>query len=182
MRQAAAVAVASVLLAAAAAPARAADTASGAFRCNATTIAIRAAVSRWVPAERELRVMLFKAPPPAEAVKFWTEDGRGAYPTEWEYAAKFTFTFKDAGAQATQATLKDFHLYVDCPSLQANLTGGSFSARAAEKLRQGFPAFDATLSTGGRVRLTARGADKLELPTPTAVTWDVSVDAPVVAK
>jgi hypothetical protein len=32
------------------------------------------------------------------------------------------------------------------------------------------------------VRLTARGADKLELPTPTAVTWDVSVDAPVVAK
>ncbi|HEV8586913.1 MAG TPA: hypothetical protein VGT02_18285 [Methylomirabilota bacterium] len=73
-RLAAAVAV---LLAAAAAPARAADTASGAFHCNATSIPIRAAVSRWVPAERELRVMLFKAPPPAEAVKFWTEAGRG---------------------------------------------------------------------------------------------------------
>lgn len=182
MRRAAAAAVL-VALASVTSAAHAADTASGAFRCNATSIAVRAAVSRWESAKRELRVMLFKAPPPPEAVKFWTEGGgRGGYPSEWEYAAAFTFTFKDAGARVTGAELRDFHLYVDCPTLQANLTGSSFTPRAAEKLRQGFPAFEATLAPDGRVRMTARGADKLELPTPTAVSWEVSVDAPVYVK
>jgi hypothetical protein len=178
-----AVGVAVMLAAAVAPPARAAGTASGAFQCNATRIPVRAAVSAWDPGKRELRVMLFKAPPPAEAVKFWTEtEGRGGYPTEWEYHAKFTLTLKDVGAGATQASLDSFHLYVDCPTLQANLTGSGFTPRAAEKLRQGFPAFEATLGPGGRVRMSARGADKLELPTPTSVTWDVRVDAPIYAK
>ena len=115
-------------------------------------------------------------------MKFWTESAVGAYPTEWGYAAAFTFTFKDAGAQATQASLRDFHLYVDCPTLQANLGGSGFTPRAADKLRRGFPEFDAKLSAGGRVRMTARGADKLELPTPTSVTWDVRVDAAIYVK
>jgi predicted RNase H-like nuclease len=71
---------------------------------------------------------------------------------------------------------------VDCPTLQANLTGSGFTERAAQKLRQGFPAFEATLAPGGHVRMTVRGADKLELPAQTSVTWDVRVDAPVHAK
>jgi hypothetical protein len=174
---------AALVLAAAAAPVRAADTAGGALQCNTTRIPVRAAVSRWEPGKRELRVMLFKAPPVGEAVKFWTEGGgQGGYPREWEYAAAFTLTLKDAAARAAQASLQSFHLYVDCPTVQANLTGSGFTARAAQKLREGFPAFEATLGPGGHVRMTARGADKLELPTPTSVTWDVSVDAPVYVK
>ena len=171
-----------VALAGAVAPARAADMASGGFRCNDATIPVHAAISRWEPKKGELRVMLFQTPPPPEAVKFWTESGVGGYPTEWGYAAVFTFTFNDAGAHATRVTLRDFHLYVDCPTLQANLTGSGFTPRAAERMRQGFPVFEATLGPGGRVRMTARGADKLELPTPTAVSWDVSLDAPVSVK
>ncbi len=71
---------------------------------------------------------------------------------------------------------------MDCPTLQVNLSGSGFTPRAAEKLRQGFPVFEATLGADGRVRMTARGADKVELPAPTSVIWDVSVDAPVYVK
>jgi len=164
-----------------AAPA-AADTVRGSFRCNATDIPIRATVSVWDTAKRELRVMLFKATPPAEAVKFWIDGGHGGYPTEWGYAAKFTFTFKDESPKASHASVRDYTLYVDCPTLQANLSGGGITPRGRDKLRQGFPTFEAVLSPGGAMRMAARGADKLELPTPTSVSWDVSVEATIAVK
>lgn len=172
-----------VVLGAAPPIARSVDSASGEFRCNAASIAVRAGVARWEPAKRELRVMLFGTPPAPDAVRFWTEGGgQGGYPSEWGYVAAFTFTLPAAGGRADQASLRDFHLYVDCPTLHANLTGSSFTPSAADKLRRGFPVFEATLAAGGRVRMTARGADRLTLPTPTAVSWDLTVDAPVYVK
>jgi hypothetical protein len=115
-------------------------------------------------------------------VKFWTENkGIGIYPSDWGYAAAFTLTFNDAAKTVTPATLRNFHLFVDCPSLQANFNGGGLSARAAEALRQKFPVLEATLAPKGRVRMTAKGADRLELPRPTAVSWDVQVDIPIYA-
>ena len=66
---------------------------------------------------------------------------------------------------------------MECPKVQVNLSGSSFTARAAEKLRQGFPDFEATLGAGGSVRMTVRGTDKLSIPVETSVTWDVQVDA-----
>jgi hypothetical protein len=38
------------------------------------------------------------------------------------------------------------------------------------------------MGRGGRIRMTARGADKLKLPEPASVTWAVNGDAPVYAR
>ncbi len=183
MRRAAVAAAASVLLAAAVAPARGADTASGGFQCNAEKIPIRGAVARWEPAKRELRVMFFKAPPSPETVAFWLKQagsGGTAHDPSMGYFAVVTLKLvKDAPPRVDQAAIESCHFYVHCPTLQANLNRSIFTRR---DMKKDFPTFEAALQREGRLRLNARGDEKMGMQSPTHITWDVRVDAPVVVK
>jgi hypothetical protein len=163
------------------APAQAADSASGAFQCDAQKIPVRGAVARWEPATRKLVLTLFQSPPTPEAIQHWTSLPSGAAapaPRGLEHFARITYTLSGSGA-VNQAAIANYQILILCPTLQATLTRLGEPDR---DMKADFPSFHAMLAPGGRLRTAARGGELLKAKGLVQVTWDVRVDAEIHVK
>jgi hypothetical protein len=166
---------AGLLAAMLAAPALAAESASGAIECDAAKYPVRGAVARWESSTRKLVLTLFQKSPSPEMVKHWADmpSGEpGQIPQGMEHLARITYTLRGTG-KIGHSAIEAYHLHVPCPSLHINLAR---SAAARPNLKADFPEFEAMLQPGGRLKASVRGAEELRTKTVSKASWDFRVD------
>jgi hypothetical protein len=169
------------LLAALGSPAAAQDTVGGDIRCNNQPMAVRGAIARW-DGKDQVNVQLFDKPPTAETHRLWAARpiGRGGeMPAEHDSFASVTFTLKPGATELSHETLKDYHFYINCPTLQMNFNRGTFTKRGVETMKATLPTFGGRLGSGGRLQLASRGTESMGIDAITKATWDFRLDAPV---
>ncbi len=149
-----------IALAVALAAARAAaqESAGGDIRCNDQSIAVRGAIARW-DGKDQLSIQLFARPITAATHQAWAERpiGRGGVMlTEHDSFAAMTFTLKPGATELTHEAIKDYHFYINCPTLQMNFVRSTFTKRAFETMKATLPTFAGRLVSGGRLQLAGR--------------------------
>ena len=158
-----------------AAPAWAAESASGTIQCDAAQFPVRGAVARYEGGTKKLVLTLFQKSPSAGMVKHWAEmpSGElGAIPPGMEHLARITYTLRGTG-KVTLSGIDGYHLNVPCPSLHITLAR---LAAARPNLKADFPEFEAMIQPGGRLKASLRGAEELRTKTLQKASWDARVD------
>lgn len=147
--------------------------AAGTFTCDGARIAMRTAIARWEASNRRLELLLFGRALTPEEIGFWTQPALPrSWPPEKGYLGKLRLTVRSDAPQPRHEDIESFFLYVDCPAIQLNVTRGGDPA----VIRRDVPDFQATLTSGGSVRLATRGAHQFA---KNKLEWDLRLDAKV---